>query len=55
MKLVICTKFHVNRMNCVESRSGGGGGASRLLELRHMFDYILKFKQQISKTSIEKT
>ena len=24
MKLVICTKFHVNRMNCVESRRGGG-------------------------------
>ena len=25
MKLVICTKFQVNRMNCVESRRGGGG------------------------------
>ena len=24
MKLVICTKFQVNRMNCVESRRGGG-------------------------------
>ena len=24
MKLVICTKFQVNRMNCVESRWGGG-------------------------------
>ena len=23
MKLVICTKFQVNRMNCVESRRGG--------------------------------
>ena len=23
MKLVICTKFHVNRMNCVESRRAG--------------------------------
>ena len=26
MKLIICTKFRVNRMNCVESRRGGGGG-----------------------------
>ena len=24
MKLAICTKFQVNRMNCVESRRGGG-------------------------------
>ena len=24
MKLVICTKFQVNRTNCVESRRGGG-------------------------------
>ena len=24
MKLVICTKFQVNGMNCVESRRGGG-------------------------------
>ena len=24
MKLVICTKFQVNRMNCVENRRGGG-------------------------------
>ena len=24
MKLTICTKFYVNRMNCVESRRGGG-------------------------------
>ena len=24
MKLIICTKFHVNRMNCVESRRGEG-------------------------------
>ena len=24
MKLVICTKFQVNQMNCVESRRGGG-------------------------------
>ena len=23
MKLAICTKFQVNRMNCVESRRGG--------------------------------
>ena len=23
MKLAICTKFQVNRMNCVESRKGG--------------------------------
>ena len=22
MKLIICAKFHVNRMNCVESRRG---------------------------------
>ena len=22
MKLIICTKFYVNRMNCVESRRG---------------------------------
>ena len=22
MKLIICTKFHVNRMKCVESRKG---------------------------------
>ena len=26
MKLAMCTKFQVNRMNCVESRRGGGGG-----------------------------
>ena len=25
MKLVICTKFQVNRTSCVESRRGGGG------------------------------
>ena len=25
MKLVICTKFHVNRTNCAETRRGGGG------------------------------
>ena len=25
MKFAICTKFQVNRMNCVESRRGGGG------------------------------
>ena len=25
MKLVVCTKSQVNRMNCVESRRGGGG------------------------------
>ena len=24
MKLAMCTKFQVNRMNCVESRRGGG-------------------------------
>ena len=24
MKLVICIKFQVNQMNCVESRKGGG-------------------------------
>ena len=24
MKLVKCTKFHVNRMSCVEKRRGGG-------------------------------
>ena len=30
MKLFICTKFHVNRMNCAESRRGGGGGVAHL-------------------------
>ena len=25
MKLIKCIKFHVNRMDCVESKKGGGG------------------------------
>ena len=28
MNIIICTKFHVNRMNCVESVKDGGGGGS---------------------------
>ena len=34
MKLAICTKFQVNRMNCVASRRGGGGGVRTRLPLR---------------------
>ena len=34
MKLVLCAKFYVNPMNCVESRrgSGGGGGGVRPID-----------------------
>ena len=56
MKLAICTKFHVNQMNFVRSRRGGGGGpidpttrprlratifSSRLLELKNFYLELL--------------
>ena len=46
MKLNICAKFHVNRMNCVKSRRWGGGGGLTPLKCscNYFFSRLLGLK-----------
>ena len=59
MKLVICTKFQVNRMNCVESRRGGGRSDCPPPPLKASFNYfssrllgLINFEHSLLKQSM---
>ena len=44
MKLVMCAKFDVNRMNCVETRRGGGGAIDPTPPPSRLFVTIFSFR-----------